>query len=256
MNEPTSSRGYVLARRAQGERDLFVDLLLDDGSLREGVARLTASSSRRTGVTSLEPFVLYRYSFGRAARGGVLRVVEAVPLAAHAALLVDLTRTAAAGVIAAFSRELGVGFSETPEPFERYGAALRELERADAAQAGGVLVRFVLEGYEVAGNPLVLDACVRCGREAPGNAQVRVSAADGGTVCADCGHGALVLTSAGRRALRRVRSGDDAAFSEGMLVWLARALGAQTPRGARALRSVAEHWHGPRPTAVSATPRS
>lgn len=239
--EGDAARGYVLARRPQGEREHFVDLLLEDGSLREGVARSGTQSAARM-VGSLQPFVRYRFVFGRTGRGGVRRVLEASAERAHAGLLATLHRSAAAGVVGAFVRELGTGFSEDRGPFERYAAALAALEAADATTAGAVLVRFVLEAYEHAGHPLVLDACVRCGREAPDNAQVRVSGGEGGTLCGSCGNGPLVLSSAGRRAIRNVCAGADLAFAAGMLPWLARALGAQTPRGARALRSAAAHW--------------
>ena len=239
--ERESALGYVLARRPQGEREHFVDLLLEDGSLREGVSRGGTSASARM-VGSLQPFVRYRFVFGRTGRGGVRRILEASAERAHAGLLATLHRSAAAGVAGAFAREVGVGYSEDRGPYERYAGLLAALEGADAASAGGLLVRFVFEAYEVAGHPLVLDACVRCGKTAPENALVRVSSGEGGTVCGACGHGALALSSAGRRALRRVCAGEDAAFVAAMLPWLARALGAQTPRGARVLRSAAAHW--------------
>jgi len=238
----THGRGFVLARRERGESDLFVELLLDDGSLCRAVAKSAARSSRRfTG--GLSPFTLYRFVFGRSASTVSARLEEASVERALPGLLTDLRRTAAAGAASVIARDIGGDVAQDPLLFDRYAALLDELEQADAASAGAGLVRFAVEGFADAGHPIVLDACVRCGREAPDNALVQMSPDAGGVVCGACGGGPYTLRAADRRGLRAVLAGDDAAFAPSMLQWLAQFIEPHAHRGAEAVGNAAAHWN-------------
>lgn len=233
-------RGFVLARQERGENDLWTTLLLDDGRMLRALGKGAARSSRRF-TAGLSPFVLYRFSFSRA-RGGGVRLEEASAERVYPNLLTALCRTAAASAASAIARDLGGEVALDEGLYPLYEALLERLERADAAGAGGALVRFTFEAFERSGHPIVLKACVRCGRAVPDNAMVRVNPAAGGVVCSACGGGSLTLRAAERRALCTTAAGDAAAFGPMMLHWLARLIEPNAPRASEALERVTPHW--------------
>jgi DNA repair protein RecO (recombination protein O) len=234
-------RGFVVARREQGETDLFLELLLDDGRLARAVAKGGARSSRRFSA-GLSPFTLYRFAFGRSPSRSSERLDEASVERAYPGVLADLRRAAAAGAASVLARDVGGELAFDPRLFELYATLLDALEPADARQAGAALVRFAFGVCEHAGHPPVLDACSRCGREAPERALVHVNPAAGGVVCGACGGGPFTLRASDRRALHSVLGGDEAGFTRGMFHQVAWLVGSHAPRGAEAIANVAGHW--------------
>jgi DNA repair protein RecO (recombination protein O) len=244
--EPTTTtshgRGFVLARRERGESDLSLDVLLDDGRVLRAVARGGARSSRRFSA-GLAPFTRYRFVFGRSlAHAATLRLDEASVDQPYPGILADLRRTAAAGAASVVARELGGEVTLDAALYELYDALIAALDSTDAAGAGAGLLRFVHAAFEHAGHPMVLDACVRCGRAAPDNALVRLSPVAGGVVCAACGGGPIALPARDRRALRAVLAGSSEAFERAMLAPLARMIEPHAHRGAAAITGAMPHW--------------
>jgi DNA repair protein RecO (recombination protein O) len=235
------ARGFVLSRRERGEADLVLELLLDDGSFRRAVAPSGARSSKRF-AGGLSPFTLYRFTFGRAKGAGFVRVDEAVVADAWPGILGDLRRTAAAGVVCALARELvGEGTSDE-SVFTRVNRAFDALATADARAAGGVMVAFAMGMLEAAGEPVMLDACARCGRAAPENASVTISPRSGGVVCAACGGGPTLVKAAARRAWRAVGAGDAAQFESQQLTWMLELIDAKQWRAADVMRGATGYF--------------
>ena len=235
------ARGFVLWRRERGEADLVLELLLDDGSFHRAIAPSGVRSSRRY-AGGLSAFTLYRFTFGRARGAGFVRIDEAVVERAWPALLTDLRRTAAAGVVCAIARDLVRDGAVDEALFARVASAMEALSNADIVTAGGVLVWFGMASMARSGEGIVLDTCVRCGRSAPDGASVQLSPRAGGVVCAACGGGVTTLRAAERRAWRRVAGGDVSAFDPAMLQWLLGMLEERLPRASEVLRGAVGYW--------------
>ena len=235
------ARGFVLSRRERGEADLVLELLLEDGSFRRAIAPSGVRSTRRY-AGGLSPFTLYRFAFGRAKGAGFVRVDEAVVVRAWPSLLGDLRRTAAAGAITALAREHVEEGAGDEGAFDRLFHAFETLTDADARASGGVLTAFALASLAAAGEPLVSNACVRCGRNAPDEASVTLSARAGGVVCAACGGGPTLVRAGERRALARVRDGDASAFDPRQLDWVADVIEAKGWRAGGVLRKASAYW--------------
>jgi DNA repair protein RecO (recombination protein O) len=233
--------GFVVSRRERGETDLLLELLLEDGSVTRAIAKGAARSVKRF-AGGLSPFTRYRFLFGAGRDGQLARIDEAVVERAHPGLLSDLRRTAAAGGASAVVRGLAADAGGEAALFELYAETLEALDHADGAQAGTALARFAVAALVRAGHPVVLDRCVRCGREAPDNARVTVSPVAGGVVCGRCGSGPLALSSVERRRLRATLAGDASAFGPEVLTWVASLVRAHAERAADVLDAAIAHW--------------
>lgn len=232
---------FVLGRKERGERDLFLELLLEEGFVVPAVAPSALGSSRRF-AGGLGAFQKYRVRFDtRRRRAGATRyLAEATVERAWLGVLSALHRTTAAGLAASLLREAGTIGEADPWPYTEYESLLNSVDAATPSRSGAVLLRFALAWCEHAGHPVVLDSCVRCGREAPAHSSVRLEPAEGGVLCSQCGQGSLLLRALDRAALLGVMAGEDEPFKPGMLPWLARVLGVYAPHTARSL--AAARW--------------
>lgn len=242
MSEAFSGRAYVLARRARGEADLSVALLLEDGSVRWITARAGAKSTRRFGA-ALSPFTRYRVLFARSGVGGrAERLEEAQIERAFAGVHSDLRRMAAAGVVSAVARDLGGEVADDDRLYVLFDRALERLDAADAGGAGVAMVTFVLEAFAHAGHEIVRSRCARCARVASAERSVTFRADAGGVLCARCGGGPFVLRASERAALERVLEGEASAFAPWMLRWLAYVIEPNARRGAECVASATSYW--------------
>jgi DNA repair protein RecO (recombination protein O) len=240
--EPFAGRAWVLARRARGEADLSVALLLEDGSVRWTTARAGAKSSRRFGA-GLSPFTRYRVRFQRGGIGGrAERLDEATVDRAFAGLHTDLRRLGAAGMLSAYARDLGGELAEDDALFVAYDAGIARIEHAGPHLSGAVVVGFVVEAFARAGHEVVRDRCARCGREVPAGRSVTFAVEAGGVRCAACGGGPFVLRAAERAALEAVIAGGDDAFAPWMLRWIAYVSGEHAARGRECVLASVAYW--------------
>ena len=204
-----SSRVIVLRKTKLGESDLILSLLAEDGSQLRAVAK----GARKPSSTFAARLDLYSVAEVLCSKGRNLDIVkEARLLQANERLRCDIGYAAGAAPMAELLDRVAQTGLADPRLFDMTAAAFSALEAAALGTVPSLTAAHLLKTFAFAGLRPTFTACAACGREVDLDAlgdTVRLSYAEGGILCEDCGRptaGVLVQTEMCKWALALLNS--------------------------------------------------
>ncbi len=191
------SAALLLRRVPYGESDWIVQLLTETDGVVSAIARRARRSTKR--FAALEPLHLLSVEYEVSETRDLATITEVQLQVPRLSLTTSLAKMESAGCALRWVRSAVPRNTPEPRVWGELNELLDRLGSCSEDEVRGELAASGLRMLEAAGWGLELGSCVRCGRECPDNARVRVDVAAGGVVCRQCGSLGTHVTSAQRR---------------------------------------------------------
>jgi DNA repair protein RecO (recombination protein O) len=201
------SAALLLRRVPYRDSDLIVQLLTElDGAV-SAIARGARRSQKR--FSALEPLHTLSVEYEISESRELATLTSAQLTVPRVSLTTSLAKMDAAGRGLRWVRRAAARHCPEPRLWREVNQLLDGLAACDDAEVSEQLAVAGLRILEAAGWALELAHCVRCGKQCPDNARVRIDVAAGGVVCRSCGAVGIHVSSAQRLSWMAATEGSD-----------------------------------------------